>query len=95
VLSVRRFLYSDDGQDVVEYGLLIASVAVGVLLATAAFGNQLQLWLAHLAGTITTTDPVAAGQAWGGSSSAACYMPPGSGHASSTGLSHGDPFHCP
>jgi Flp pilus assembly pilin Flp len=42
------------GQDVVEYGLIVATIAVFVLLATVAFGNQIQPWFQSLAGRITT-----------------------------------------
>jgi Flp pilus assembly pilin Flp len=42
-------------QDVVEYGLIIGTIAVVVLIATVAFGNQIQPWFAQLAGRITTT----------------------------------------
>jgi len=42
-------------QDVVEYGLIIATIAIVVLLATIAFGNQIQPWFEQLAGRITTT----------------------------------------
>lgn len=45
----------EDGQDVVEYGLLIASIAVIVLIGVATFGAQIEPWFAHLAGRITTT----------------------------------------
>jgi Flp pilus assembly pilin Flp len=48
------FVYDEDGQDVVEYGLLIACVAVVVLLATVAFGNQVEPWFQQLATHITT-----------------------------------------
>jgi Flp pilus assembly pilin Flp len=42
-------------QDVVEYGLIIGTIAVVVLLATLAFGHQIQPWFEQLAGRITTT----------------------------------------
>jgi Flp pilus assembly pilin Flp len=48
------FLTDEDGQDVVEYGLLMASVAVVVLLGTIAFGNQVEPWFQLLAAHITT-----------------------------------------
>ena len=51
----RQFLREEDGQDVVEYGLLIATIAIIVLLATAAFGNNIGAWFNTLAGRITTT----------------------------------------
>jgi Flp pilus assembly pilin Flp len=52
---VKRFVSDEDGQDVVEYGLLIATIAIVVLVATTAFGSSIQAWFATLAGRITTT----------------------------------------
>src|SRR5260370_34762341 len=49
-----QLIEEEDGQDVVEYGLLIATIAIVVLLATAAFGNNIGLWFNTLAGRITT-----------------------------------------
>jgi Flp pilus assembly pilin Flp len=46
---------SQKAQDVVEYGLIIGTIAVVILLATVAFGNQIQPWFIQLAGRITTT----------------------------------------
>ena len=43
------------GQDVVEYGLIVATIAIVILVATVAFGNQIEPWFQHLAGRITTT----------------------------------------
>ena len=43
------------GQDVVEYGLMVATIAIVILVATVAFGNQIEPWFQHLAGRITTT----------------------------------------
>jgi pilus assembly protein Flp/PilA len=51
----KRFLEEEDGQDVVEYGLLIATIAIVVLVATAAFGTAINDWFNRLAGRITTT----------------------------------------
>ena len=45
----------EGGQDVVEYGLLIATIAIVVLIATSAFGNAIETWFGQLAGHITTT----------------------------------------
>ena len=42
-------------QDVVEYGLIVATIAIVILVATVAFGNQIEPWFQHLAGRITTT----------------------------------------
>jgi Flp pilus assembly pilin Flp len=41
-------------QDVVEYGIIIATIAVVVLLGVTAFGHQIEPWFAQLAGHITT-----------------------------------------
>jgi pilus assembly protein Flp/PilA len=53
--SVRRFLSEEDGQDVVEYGLLIATIAIVVLIGVGIFGNNINAWFQSLAGRITTT----------------------------------------
>ena len=53
--ALQRLLREDGGQDVVEYGLLIATVVIVVLLATSAFGTQINDWFTGLAGRITTT----------------------------------------
>jgi Flp pilus assembly pilin Flp len=44
----------ETGQDVVEYGLLMATIAVLVLIGTTAFGNQISPWFQSLAARITT-----------------------------------------
>jgi Flp pilus assembly pilin Flp len=48
------FAADETGQDVVEYGLIIGTIAVVVLLGTAAFGNQISPWFELLAARITT-----------------------------------------
>ena len=50
-----RFIKGTSGQNVVEVGLLIATIAVVVLLAVNAFGQNIMPWFQHLAGRITTT----------------------------------------
>ena len=52
---LHQFIREEDGQDVVEYGLLIATIAIVVLVATTAFGTQISAWFDRLAGRITTT----------------------------------------
>ena len=39
----------------VEYGLLIATIVLVVLLAIMAFGHLIEPWFAGLAGRVTTT----------------------------------------
>jgi len=51
---VNRFIFEDDGQDVVEYGLLIATIAIVVLLGVGIFGKNIQTWFQNLAARITT-----------------------------------------
>jgi Flp pilus assembly pilin Flp len=51
VALTRRAL----AQDVVEYGLIVATIAIVILVGTVAFGNQIEPWFAALAGRITTT----------------------------------------
>jgi pilus assembly protein Flp/PilA len=53
--SVARFFREEDGQDVVEYGLLIATIAIVVLIGVGIFGSQINTWFENLAGRITTT----------------------------------------
>jgi Flp pilus assembly pilin Flp len=45
---------SQRAQDVVEYGLIIGTIAVIVLIATVAFGNRIEPWFIQLAGRVTT-----------------------------------------
>jgi Flp pilus assembly pilin Flp len=49
-----RLAASQRGQDVVEYGIIIATIAMVVLLGIAAFGSQIRPWFENLAGRITT-----------------------------------------
>jgi pilus assembly protein Flp/PilA len=53
--SVVRFFGEEDGQDVVEYGLLIATIAIVVLIGVGFFGSNINAWFRNLAGRITTT----------------------------------------
>ncbi len=49
-----RFLRDESGQDVVEYGLLIATIAIVVLIGVGIFGQNINTWFQTLAGRITT-----------------------------------------
>jgi len=53
--ALTRFFVSEDGQDVVEYGLLIATIAIVVLIGIGIFGGSINSWFQTLAGRITTT----------------------------------------
>jgi pilus assembly protein Flp/PilA len=52
---LRKFIRNEDGQDVVEYGLLIATIAIVVLIGISFFGTNISAWFSTLAGRITTT----------------------------------------
>lgn len=52
--SVWQFFRDEDGQDVVEYGLLIATIAIVVLVGISFFGNNIESWFKTLANRITT-----------------------------------------
>jgi Flp pilus assembly pilin Flp len=53
--SLLAFAADETGQDVVEYGLLIATIAIVVVIGTMAFGNQISPWFRVLATRVTTT----------------------------------------
>jgi Flp pilus assembly pilin Flp len=52
--SVWQFFRDENGQDVVEYGLLIATIAIVVLIGVGIFGSNINAWFQHLAARITT-----------------------------------------
>ena len=54
-VTLADFVSDESGQDVVEYGMIIATIAVVVLLGVTAFGTQIEPWFRMLAGRITTT----------------------------------------
>jgi Flp pilus assembly pilin Flp len=53
--AIYVLLRDESGQDVVEYGILIATIAIVVLLAIGAFGQQIEAWFGSLSRHITTT----------------------------------------
>jgi Flp pilus assembly pilin Flp len=56
-ILLRTLQFAGDrqlAQDAVEYGMIIATIAMVVLLGVAAFGTQIKPWFEHLAGRITT-----------------------------------------
>ena len=52
---VKSFIREEEGQDVVEYGLLVATIGLVVLVGTAAFGNSIKGWFSSLSSRVTTT----------------------------------------
>jgi Flp pilus assembly pilin Flp len=53
--ALKRFWRDEAAQDVVEYGLLIATIAIVVLIGIGLFGQGINGWFSSLAGRITTT----------------------------------------
>ncbi len=51
---ISLFIWDESGQDVVEYGLLIATIAIVVLLGVGVFGGNINTWFQNLAARITT-----------------------------------------
>jgi Flp pilus assembly pilin Flp len=52
--AVWRFARAERGQNVVEYGILIATIVMVVLLCVSAFGSEIRPWFTQLASHITT-----------------------------------------
>lgn len=46
---MQRFLRHEDGQDVVEYGLLVATLGLLVLMGTTSLGAAIFVWLSGIA----------------------------------------------
>ncbi len=53
-MELFGFAADERGQEVVDYGLIMATIAIVVLLGTVAFGHQIGPWFDLLAGRITT-----------------------------------------
>ncbi len=57
MVMLKRFFYEEDGQGMVEYGLIIALVSVAVIIALTALGGGLNTIFTdikdYLAGTKT------------------------------------------
>ena len=52
--AIARFIRDESAQDVVEYGLLIATIAIVVLVGVGFFGQNIETWFRSLASRITT-----------------------------------------
>jgi len=50
----HRFLADEDGAIIAEYGLLIAILVAGLIVAIAAYRNDIGNWLNTLSNKITT-----------------------------------------
>ena len=52
--AITRFFVSEDGQDVVEYGLLIALVAVLLIGVVTIFGSSIASWFSAKTNSVTS-----------------------------------------
>jgi pilus assembly protein Flp/PilA len=52
--AVTRFIKSDEGIAVTEYGLLVALVAVLLIGVVSIFGSSIKSWFAARTASITT-----------------------------------------
>ena len=52
--GLRRFIRSDEGIAVTEYGLLVALVAVLLIGVVTIFGSSIRSWFEARTSTITT-----------------------------------------
>jgi pilus assembly protein Flp/PilA len=52
--SVKKFLRSEDGIAVTEYGLLIALVAIALIAVVTIFGSNIASWFSRKTQQITT-----------------------------------------
>ena len=52
--GLRRFIRSDEGIAVTEYGLLVALVAVLLIGVVTIFGSSIRSWFGARTSTITT-----------------------------------------
>jgi len=51
---IQKFVRSEDGIAVTEYGLLIALVAIALIAVVTVFGTNISKWFAAKTGQITT-----------------------------------------
>jgi pilus assembly protein Flp/PilA len=51
---LKKFLRSEEGIAVTEYGLLIALVAIALIAVVTVFGNNISSWFSTKTGQITT-----------------------------------------
>lgn len=52
--GVRKFIRSEEGIAVTEYGLLVALIAVLLIGVVTVFGSSIRSWFAARTSTITT-----------------------------------------
>jgi len=53
-LDIRNWLAREEGQDLAEYAMLIALIAVVVIVGVTALGGNLLTWFSGIAATVAT-----------------------------------------
>ena len=48
----RKLLRDDSGQDLAEYGLLVALIAIVAVIGVTTFGGQVSTWFTNLGASI-------------------------------------------
>ena len=51
---MKKFLRSEEGIAVTEYGLLVALIAIALIAVVTVFGQQISSWFAKKTGQITS-----------------------------------------
>lgn len=52
---IKRFSREEEGQDLVEYAMLVALIALIAAVGVGAFGDSINSWFSGLAGEIPLT----------------------------------------
>ena len=52
--QLKKFFREEEGATAVEYGLMVALIAVVIIIAVGILGNNLSLLFNYVAGKITT-----------------------------------------
>lgn len=53
IAAVRSFVRRDEGQDLLEYALLVALIALGCVIAVTAAGDQVEAIFDSIAAALT------------------------------------------
>ena len=53
ITAVRNFVRDDEGQDLLEYALLVALIALGAVIAITAAGDQVEAIFNRIATALT------------------------------------------
>lgn len=54
---MNRLIHEDEAGTAVEYGLITAVIAVGLIVALVAFRDQISSWFGDIGDEVTSTGP--------------------------------------